>query len=116
MGSISFRKRLPPLTQTESDIISQLYLSSNTTFYLGKKLEPTDLEYHILPTAYPAHLIGKEYNVMTTNGVVQFTDGQGTQVQDLYKFIQDKENEFIVENQMIRPVFLTTAFIIGVKE
>ena len=102
LGTISYRQPLPPLNQTESDILSNLYVSSNSEFYIGKKLDPTSLDWHIIPSAYPEHLIGNEFNVMTTGGVVQFTPGAGAQVQDLYKFVEDKENEFIVENQMIR--------------
>ena len=100
-GMISFRTPLPPLNQTECDILPQLYVSPTDEFYIGKKLNKESLEWSIIPPTFPDHLIGNNFNVMTTRGVVTLSDGEAGNVQSLHDFIKDKENQFIVENQMI---------------
>lgn len=99
---LTLKKPLPPLNQTQSDVLGALYTSSNTKFFMGKKKKKDSHDWHIIPPTYPEHLIGLEWSVMSTNGMITAKDGIHATAQDLYKFVDDKTNEFIVENQMIR--------------
>lgn len=94
-------RQLPPLEQTEDDILSKAYISSKDTMYMGKKLTKEAINIHIIPPGYPCHMIGTDYSVITPRGIVSISNQNGGSVQALHEYARDKTCRYLVENQMI---------------
>jgi hypothetical protein len=102
VAMLSHRKPLPPLTQTQDHAIPVLYAAvQKTGHFMAKRTDPESLDVRIIPSAYPKHLIGDDFEMMSITGVVRVRGSQGTVV-DLDRFVEDTANEFIVERQMFR--------------
>ena len=99
---ISTRKPLPPLTETQDDVIPTLYGSVvKNNFFMGKRVDEESLDVKILPPAYPKHLIGDNFAMLSVSGVVT-ASGEHAGVVDLGQFVMDMANEFVVERQEFR--------------
>ena len=101
-GLISSRRPLPPLVETQDDVIPTLYGSVvKNNFFMGKRVDEESLDVKILPPAYPKHLIGNKFSMLSVSGVVT-ADGDHAGVVDLGQFVMDMANEFVVERQEFR--------------
>lgn len=93
---------LPPMTQTQDDVLSNLYIRDSNNFYTAKKIKKEELDYHIVPPSYPKDLIGNTYSVFSSTGVVTFNQNRRTSFVDLPQFVTDQANTFIVEKQLFK--------------
>ncbi|OHT04405.1 hypothetical protein TRFO_06282 [Tritrichomonas foetus] len=99
--SMSFRKPLPPLKETQDNVLPSLYISDKQNFFIAKKANIEDQNYSILPPDYPDHMIGSDFAVLSAGGVIM-THGDHADVVDLGQFVDDLSKVYIVERQMFR--------------
>ena len=92
---------LPPLKETDNDVISQIYIAPDSAFYMCKREEKRDLDMKVLPPEYPKHRIGNTFSLMSNRGVVNF-EGEQAGTIDLGQHIMDKTDGFLMQHQMIR--------------
>lgn len=92
---------LPPMIQTQDDVISKLYIQDSRTFYTAKKLHKESLDYHIVPPNYSKHAIGPKFSMISNSGVVSIENKKSSFV-DLPQFFEDHTNTFIVESQTFK--------------
>jgi hypothetical protein len=99
---LAYQKPLPPLKETQDDVIPHLYSAvERTSHFMGKRVERDALDVRILPASYPKHLTGNEFVMMSISGVVNI-DGTHASVVDLDQFVEDLAHEFVIERQMFR--------------
>ena len=92
----SFKKQLPPLERTQDNVISSLYIRDKPAFYTGKIMDPKNTDISIIPPQYPQYRIGNQFEILSTTGVIK-VDGNKSEVTPLADFVQQKSNEFIVQ-------------------
>lgn len=91
----SFRQQLPPLKENQDNIMPALYIRDNPNFFTGKKMKPKKREISIMPPQYPQHLIGNNFEILCSSGVINVKENKGT-VTSLPQFVLDNSNDFMV--------------------
>ncbi|OHT13357.1 hypothetical protein TRFO_16434 [Tritrichomonas foetus] len=101
LAASTFLRPLPPLKDSETSIIHNLYAKPKSTFYLCKKAQPFDENLKVIPPEYPPHMIGNRYSIMTNRGVVSI-EGKNCELTELDQYIKDKNDFYLLERNLFR--------------
>ena len=101
LNTRTFKQPLPPLKDTQDNVLPTLYINDKQNFYMAQKSNKDSLDFNILPPDYPDQMISDDYAVLSPSGVIMM-NGDRASVVDLDRFYQDIRNEYIVERSSFR--------------
>lgn len=101
LNTKTFKQPLPPLKDTQDNVLPTLYISDKQNFYMAQKTNKNSLDFNILPPNYPEKMISDDYAVLSPSGVIML-NGDRASVVNLDQFYQDIRNEYIVERSSFR--------------
>lgn len=97
----TYKQPLPPLKDTQDNVLPSLYISDKQNFYMAQKTNKDSLDFNILPPDYPDQMINEDFAVLSPSGVIVM-NGDRASVVDLDQFVSDIKNEYIVERSSFR--------------